>query len=144
MHYNAWLIISVESEKVEQHEWASADDNVTTFWRDGITERIYQVINSGQTPRNYDALNPGIAQGTLLVQSTAAQDAEQPHQRRQRNEQTIKMVYESDFYTTRRPYRTSPSLSTYTVSVSPTINHCLSKKFDGTIFRKKIEIIAES
>ncbi|XP_018332673.1 uncharacterized protein CG45078 isoform X12 [Agrilus planipennis] len=26
------------------------------------------------------------------------------------------MVYESDFYTTRRPYRTSPSLSTYTVS----------------------------
>lgn len=28
------------------------------------------------------------------------------------------MVYESDFYTTRRPYRASPSLSTYTVSVS--------------------------
>ena len=26
------------------------------------------------------------------------------------------MVYESDFYTTRRPYRTTPSLSTYTVS----------------------------
>lgn len=60
MHYNVWLIISVESEKVEQHEWTSADDNVTTFWRDGITERIYQVINSVQAPRNYDALNPGI------------------------------------------------------------------------------------
>lgn len=28
------------------------------------------------------------------------------------------MVYESDFYTTRRPYRTTPSLSTYTYSVS--------------------------
>lgn len=28
------------------------------------------------------------------------------------------MVYESDFYTTRRPYRTSPSYSTYTTSVS--------------------------
>ncbi|XP_022913085.1 protein anoxia up-regulated-like isoform X14 [Onthophagus taurus] len=26
------------------------------------------------------------------------------------------MVYESDFYTTRRPYRATPSISTYTVS----------------------------
>ncbi|XP_068894272.1 uncharacterized protein CG45076-like isoform X2 [Tenebrio molitor] len=29
------------------------------------------------------------------------------------------MVYESDFYTTRRPYRSTPSYSTYTVSSSP-------------------------
>ncbi|XP_017775203.1 PREDICTED: uncharacterized abhydrolase domain-containing protein DDB_G0269086-like isoform X2 [Nicrophorus vespilloides] len=29
------------------------------------------------------------------------------------------MVYETDFYTTRRPYRTTPSLSTYTISSEP-------------------------
>lgn len=29
----------------------------------------------------------------------------------------IKMVYDSDFYTTRRPYRSSPAYSSYTVSI---------------------------